>query len=450
MSHPAAGPPPVVLLSALEPLGTVLSKDNGQSRRVCLVPSLPGWLYKEYLAPLSGTDVQRLDRLIALPAAMRPADRAVATAHTSWPGGRVTTGSKSVGVLIPRAPASCWAELQLSAGKTVSKLLEIDILAQPATYQAKLGLPAQSLSDRLKVCATVAQAGALLERHGVVYLDWSYRNLLWSAPGRSAYVIDMDGCSFGPRAQIVSPNWDDPLVPGKQQAGRETDRYRVALLIGRCLTSERGSPAETRTALNDLRARNSAEIERVVELLIGTIAAARPGDRQPLSALSAALDAATATATRAGTLSRPSGGGTVVGIKRVGPGTKNPGAPPPATSAPPPSGPRPTTSWPTTSQPTRSQPTRSRPTIPPSRPVTTNPAPVTTPFLTSLGTASSRAAAVTGAYVPPATVGTGASRPGSVARKPSSQSSSAPWGWIGSVALLIVAVVVITVIALSL
>lgn len=311
MSHASAsGLPAVMPLSGLGDLGVTLSANNGESLRVCLLPSRPGWIYKEYRLPLNDADIERLDRLIALPSTMTPADRALVGAHTSWPASRVINGRQSVGVLIPIAPDSYRAELQTRPGKTVSKILEIDMLAQSADQQAKLTLPPQQLTDRMEVCATLARVGALFERHGVVYLDWSYANVFWSAPDQSVYVIDMDGCSFGPRTQIETPNWADPLAPRGCIAGNESDRYRVALLIGRCLTSERRGPTATQSALNGLRGTGEAT-KRVIDLLIRTLAAEQVSDRPSLVTISAALDTATGAAPAAGgvtgwrTVSRP-------------------------------------------------------------------------------------------------------------------------------------------------
>jgi hypothetical protein len=310
-------------MSGLGALGVTLSANNGESLRVCRVPSHPGWIYKEYRAALSDADIKRLDRLIALPSTMTPADRALVEAHASWPVSRVVDGRRSVGVLIPIAPDSFRAELQTRPGKTVSKTLEIDMLAQSADQQAKLKLPPQQLTDRMEICATLARVGALFERHGVVYLDWSYANVFWSAGDQSVYVIDMDGCSFGPRPQIETPNWADPLVPRHHLAGNESDRYRVALLIGRCLTSERGDPSATQLALRRLRGTGEAT-KRVVDLLIKTLSADQVSNRSSLVAVSAALDTATGAV--------PAAGG-VTGWRTVGGASKSPRVPPRAASS---------------------------------------------------------------------------------------------------------------------
>ena len=46
-------------------LGKNLGENNGESRRVCLLEKYPGWVFKEYLAPVPLVEVQ----------AARPADQ---------------------------------------------------------------------------------------------------------------------------------------------------------------------------------------------------------------------------------------------------------------------------------------------------------------------------------------------------------------------------------------
>lgn len=333
----AARPPAVIPVTELGTLGDNLGNNNGESRRVCLVPGFPAWIYKEYRAKLSGADVQRLDRLIGLPESMVKPDRDLARSHASWPASRVVNGQGSVGVLIPLAPDSYKADLETRPGRTKSKMLEVDLLAQPEDQQVKLKLPAQSLGDRISVCASIARVGALLERHGLVYLDWSYANVFWCWRDHSAFIIDMDGCSFGRRPQIETPNWADPLVPRGRKAGNETDRYRLALLIARCLTSERGDPLKARTALNSLRM-HSESVEKAVEVLIRALSARTAAERPSMADMSAALDVADGlpassrsgaggvTHWKAVNRPKPTGTGagrTATGSKRV-PGTTKP------------------------------------------------------------------------------------------------------------------------------
>ncbi len=300
----------VVQLADLGTLGQKLGDHNGESRLVCRLPKYSDWVYKEYPKPLSLARVKRLTQLIQLPEQMTAAHKELVNGHTSWPATRVLNAQQqTIGVLMPLAPAAFSAPRQMPSGRTEVKILEVDVLALTEDRQTHLRLPPQPLASRISVCASIAAVGALFESAGLVYLDWSYSNVFWSLSDYSAYVIDMDGCSFGPRPQVQQPNWDDPLVPRGGNAGNESDRYRVALLIARCLTGKRASLDETRTALIGLRRRGGA-IGDVGQLLTQALNARSTTDRPSIARLSAALDAVKKQGARPGaTISSPGTGG---------------------------------------------------------------------------------------------------------------------------------------------
>ena len=258
----------VVQHAELGMLGEYLGQHNGDSRRVCRLLKYPDWIYKEYRTEVSPDGAKQLDRLIRLPEQMKPADKALVDAHTSWPVARVVnTQQATIGVLMPLAPDAFRTAWQLPSGRIRHGWLAVDVLALTEDRQTQIKLSPQPLYSRMSICTSIAAVGALLERSDLVYLDWSYANVFWSMLDHSAYVIDLDGCSFGPRLQIESPNWADPLVPRRLNAGNESDRYRVALLVARCLTGIRSDVAEVREALDGLRWRGET-ISRVARLLI--------------------------------------------------------------------------------------------------------------------------------------------------------------------------------------
>ena len=194
---------------------------NGESRRVCPLTSRPGYLFKEYLGPLAPAEAARLDRLVRLTRALTDEQRDFVGRHMSWPTQRVVNDTgQVVGVLLPAAPASYQFTLRLPSGKTQRAPLPVDLLALPGAEQAPLGLPRQTLQQRLQVCASLASAGQLYENLGLVYLDWNYANAFWSVADHTTFVIDMDGCSFGPRPQLQQRGWDDPLVRSGPAATR--------------------------------------------------------------------------------------------------------------------------------------------------------------------------------------------------------------------------------------
>jgi hypothetical protein len=290
----------VVPLTDLGALGPTLGVHHAESRRIRRLQKYPDWIFKEYPTPIPPAGVMRLDRLIQLPKQMTAADRTLADEHTSWPVSRVLDDQqKIIGVLMPLAPPAYSSHRQLPSGRSESRVLEVDVLALTKARQSLLKLPPQSLADRISVCASIAAVGALFERHGLVYLDWSYANIFWSLHDHSAYVIGLDGCSFGPRPQIQAPNWEDPQVPLGQSAGNESDRYRVALLIARCLTGLRANLTDTRSGLFALRMYQGA-VSEVAGLLVQALKGGNVAERPSIGDLNGALEAAKVEALRPG------------------------------------------------------------------------------------------------------------------------------------------------------
>lgn len=278
---------PIVQLSEIT-TGDVLSEHQGQSRRVCTLVSHPGWVYKEYKSALPAAASAHLDRLIALPARFTATEREVVAAATSWPGARVVRGDESCGVLMPLAPDGFSADLRLPGGRVERRTRNVDWLAQTEAAQRARGIDPPSLAERVAVCASLVAVAALFERHRVVYLDWSFANAFWSDRTHQAYVIDIDGCSFGPRPMIECPGWADPLFPMGAVGGHPVDRYRVALLVARCLTVRRDSVDAAIAGMSELAAAHPA-LGRVHILVERALTASQALDRPPLAALAQAL-----------------------------------------------------------------------------------------------------------------------------------------------------------------
>jgi len=276
--------PPVQQLSGLA-IDTTLHENGGQCRRVTTLTSHPGWIYKEYRVEPTGAEIERLDQLIHHPRTLGPADLRLVDGNTSWPATRVVHGGRTTGVCLPIAPPEFSRVVTMNSGKRTITL-QVDLLALPEADQLRRDIPGQSLAARVAVCASLAEVGALLERHGLVYLDWSFANAFWSPVGLVAYVIDVDGCSFGARPQIQSHNWDDPLVPQHTLADNCVDRYRVALLVARCLTAQRGQGVVDHVRrLGDV----DPALTAVRDLLLTALTASRTEDRPAVSRLSAAF-----------------------------------------------------------------------------------------------------------------------------------------------------------------
>jgi hypothetical protein len=258
---------------------------------VCRLVDHPDWLFKEYLGPSDSADERRLDNLIRLPEEMDSSDRKCVDGNSAWPASRVLADgddSRTVGVLLPAAPSRYYTEIRLPGRPAIQRELAIDLLALTAENQKLRSIQGQSLADRTSVCVSLTAVAAVLEGNNIVYLDWSYANAFWSALEHSAYLIDIDGCSFGPRPQIETHGWSDPLVPRGQNAGNHVDRYRVALLVARCLTGQRPSVEAAHRGLMEIRNQNP-RLAALAHLLATALTAKSLSERPSVTDLNVAL-----------------------------------------------------------------------------------------------------------------------------------------------------------------
>jgi hypothetical protein len=268
----------VVPLPDLGPLAPPISKDDGQSKSVSPLERHDGWLVKLYRSPVDSADSERLDALITLPETASDRDRALLSSSTSWPVARITgTGNETVGCVIPTAPANFRATLQASATQSLEKYLDVDWLAQPNATLVGRSLRVPSVAERLKVCRNVVAVAACLERHRIVYSDWSYSNTFWDPLDHLVFVIDVDGCGRRSIPNICQPQWEDPLTARTAPADSCTDRFRVALLVARCLTGQR----EVSRALHGLadvggHLSNAALPETLLDMLLAEERRHRP------------------------------------------------------------------------------------------------------------------------------------------------------------------------------
>jgi hypothetical protein len=293
------------MLRDIGPLGPSISEHNGESRRVCRLLEHPSLLYKEYLQPLGPSAISSLDALVEWPSTLGVADRAVLKGGSAWPLTRVVDDQgRAVGVVMPIAADRYFLSRVTKSGQVRQRPLEIDLLALTSSQQAQRAVPTQDLISRTAICRSITRTAVLLARSDIIYLDWSYSNVFWSDIDKSAFLIDLDGCSIGPRKQIETPNWEDPLVPVGTLAGTDVDSYRVALLVARCLTGSRtvgGAVSEMLTL-----AAASESYDTVAHVIVMTLNARHLRNRASVADLDATLElAATGVLTSGATTSQP-------------------------------------------------------------------------------------------------------------------------------------------------
>jgi hypothetical protein len=164
------------------------------------------------------------------------------------------------------------------------RFVEIDWLAKSDESIRGVGLPPPGFAGRLAACRQLTELAAILESLGLVYSDWSFSNAFWSPDQRSVYLIDVDGCQPKKMSDIHQPNWADPLTPPGTDADEYTDRYRLGLLVAKCMTGRRDAHAFHTVAASPWQ-NQPAVSEVLLDMLLATDRERRPSAAQLSQAL---------------------------------------------------------------------------------------------------------------------------------------------------------------------
>ena len=216
------------------PLGEELGRGGqGVVNRVESGPHA-GLVLKMYI--LSGSDPKALSRLVRAPASLSPAERERLFRVSSWPLSRVMANGRPVGVLMREVPATFFARTRSGA----SQLLGLKYLI----YERKPlwgDIHPPDIVGRLELVKRYVSLFQLLHSRSLVVGDVSMNNLLWSVDGdeHDVFLLDCDGVrKVGEKPvlpQPETPDWDDPKMP-VTGLDLDTDRYKLALLVGRVLS----------------------------------------------------------------------------------------------------------------------------------------------------------------------------------------------------------------------
>ena len=207
---------------------------GGQGRVLRILGRSAPVVFKQYIVP--GADHSALKTLVELPASLQPAERERLLRLSAWPLARVMRQGQLSGFVMQEIPGHFFAANSLGT----IKARELQYLL----YQRKPAwgdiVPEEvGVAARLAVATECAKLINLLHSRSLVLGDVSMNNVLW-APGdpASVFLIDCDGIRrLGSRPvlpQAQTPDWDDPLQPASGP-DLDTDRYKLALLVGRVL-----------------------------------------------------------------------------------------------------------------------------------------------------------------------------------------------------------------------
>ena len=278
--------PRAVSIDDLGALAEPISRHNGQAIAVQPLTDHPGWLAKLYRQDQRPEDARRLDLLISAPETLPEADRAALYAGTCWPAARIHgPGNPAIGCVLPMASEQYRSELR-RGGFSERRFVEIDWLAKSDESIRRIGLPRPGPEGRLAACRRLTELAAILEDLGLVYADWSFSNAFWSPDQQSAYLIDVDGCQPQKMPDVHQPNWADPLTPQGTDADKYTDRYRLGLLVAKCLTGQRDAHAFHTVAASPSPWPNQPAVgEVLLDMLLATDRERRPSAAQLNQAL---------------------------------------------------------------------------------------------------------------------------------------------------------------------
>ena len=197
---------------------------------------------KRFKAPLVGTAIDRLDRLLAVEQWARPSDRSILASRFAWPIESFGDSNSVTGFSMHRAPEECWFELTLR--RTSTKLLDLTYLTNAAYWQAPFIRSAQPqllVSQRRELAIDIIESVLTLHRNHLVYGDISSKNFcarLGVTP--SVFIVDAD--SIGLPVEVESnlqmtPDW----VVSRSFTPNQRDCALTAVLVWRLLSQQAGS-----------------------------------------------------------------------------------------------------------------------------------------------------------------------------------------------------------------
>ncbi|WP_248965318.1 hypothetical protein [Sphaerisporangium perillae] len=234
-------------------------------------------VYKEYMPQAGTVDGRALAEIVDFGRSLPATDQQTVLRQCAWPVARVVAGNRVTGFLMPEVPRHFSATI----GRAV-RLVELQyLLYKPG--QAWRNLYQPSIQQRLHIAMRATELVELLHKHGIVLGDISYRNLLWQpAEPHGVFLLDCDGFRRQGREPVLrqahTPDWNDPYQP-RTGPDLDTDRYKLALLIGRVLSrNAHVRPGDDLKLLPGLDPNVARQVAEMFAL------AARPYGQRPIAA----------------------------------------------------------------------------------------------------------------------------------------------------------------------
>jgi hypothetical protein len=193
-------------------------------------------VYKRYKTV--GADGDALAALVRVPATVSSTERDRLLRDTAWPLARVVRGGQVTGFLMQAIPERYFGPN--AVGDLKERQLQF-LLYEPKPMFGNIVPVQMTASLRAGVATECTRLVHLLHGRKLVIGDISLMNVLW-APDSPAqvFLIDCDGICVEGRSvlrQTDTPDWNDPQQ-GSSGPDLDTDRYKLALLVGRVLSGK--------------------------------------------------------------------------------------------------------------------------------------------------------------------------------------------------------------------
>jgi eukaryotic-like serine/threonine-protein kinase len=190
-----------------------------------------------------------LEKVVAFPRQLGPADSRWLHEHTAWPAVIVEDNGVVCGFLMRAVPAPCYFDFRTQTQGIQSRLADVAFLLNPDDYLARAGL---AVDDQARLALLTAIAGTLFRLHslGVVIGDLSPKNLLFSSGAAPrCFVIDCDTVRLHGETvldQVDTPDWESP--EGEPKGTVATDAHKFGLLAIRIFARDQSSRDESALA----------------------------------------------------------------------------------------------------------------------------------------------------------------------------------------------------------
>jgi hypothetical protein len=230
-------------------------------------------VYKQY--KMLGADQAALKILVDLPATLQPSEQEQLYTRAAWPLACVFSSGQLRGFLMQEIPGKFFAANV--AGNM--KLRELQHLVYPRKLAWGEIVPEGGVGakTRLEVASEFCRLVSVLHGKGLVLGDVSTSNLLWAgsdAEPTAIFLIDCDGIrKLGsppvlPQADTL--DWNDPHQP-PTGPDLDTDRYKLALLVGRVLTIGKDlRPGDPLQLVPDVPDRVAAQVATLWQRAVGS------------------------------------------------------------------------------------------------------------------------------------------------------------------------------------